>query len=95
MCFRWEEAVTRRRRGGTTILVARYDCTQAKARTRRHLEAGGKLSEAPDVTPPHGWVARAESKALYRSVQARVAGPIQGGLPQELARPPRLLRPAS
>lgn len=38
----------------TRILVSRYDYNQVKARTRRHLEGGGKLSEAPDVTPPHG-----------------------------------------
>lgn len=38
----------------TRILVARYDYAQVKARTRRHLEAGGKLTAAPDVTPPHG-----------------------------------------
>lgn len=36
------------------VLVSRYDYNQVKARTRRHLEAGGQLSEAPDVTPPHG-----------------------------------------
>lgn len=38
----------------TRVLVARYDHAQVRARTRRHLEAGGKLSAAPDLTPPHG-----------------------------------------
>lgn len=36
------------------LLVARYEYRQVQLRTRRHLEAGGRIREAPDMTPGHG-----------------------------------------
>lgn len=38
----------------TRVLVSGAENRRIQARTRRHLEAGGKLGDAPDVTPPHG-----------------------------------------
>lgn len=30
-----------------------YDARQVRGRTRRHVDSGGKLGDAPDMTPPH------------------------------------------
>lgn len=38
----------------TKLLVSRYEYRQVQRRTQRHLEAGGKIREAPDMIPGHG-----------------------------------------
>ena len=35
-------------------VAARYEAKQVRARTRRHLSSGGKIGDAPDMTPRNG-----------------------------------------
>lgn len=36
------------------VILLRRDADDVQARTRRHLDAGGSVSDAPDITPGHG-----------------------------------------
>jgi hypothetical protein len=36
------------------VIGYRHEARQVQARTRRHLDNGGKIGDAPDMMPRHG-----------------------------------------